>query len=105
MRPGGSYFKTLREFLNKPKDTQPDKAIETVKTDLKNFNPTEPTIIWFGHSSYILSIEGKKILVDPVFSVASPVPFFGDPFKYSHNYHPDDFPEIDIIIISHDHYD
>lgn len=105
MRPGGSYFETLRKFLNKPKDTEPSKPIETVKTDLKKFNPQEPTIIWFGHSSYILFIDGKKILVDPVFASASPVPFFGAPFKYSDNYHPDDFPEIDVIVISHDHYD
>src|SRR5690606_9934349 len=46
MRPEGSYFKTLRAFLNKPKNTEPDEAIEVVKTDLKNFNPQEPTIIW-----------------------------------------------------------
>lgn len=105
MRPEGSYFKTLREFLNKPKNTQPDQAIEIVKTDLKNFNPQEPTIIWFGHSSYILFVDGKKILVDPVFSSASPVPFFGEPFKYTDNYHPDDFPQIDLIVITHDHYD
>lgn len=105
MRSEGSYFRLLKDFLNKPEDTEPDKAIKIVKTDLKKFNPTEPTIIWFGHSSYLLYVDGKKILVDPVFSGASPVPFFGQAFKYTENYHPEDFPEIDLIIITHDHYD
>lgn len=105
MRVGASYFDLLKDFLNKPKDTEPDQPIKTIKTDLKNFNPAEPAIIWFGHSSYILFIDGKKILVDPVFTGASPVPFFGQPFAYTENYHPEDFPELDLIIITHDHYD
>lgn len=105
MRPEASYFEMLKDFFSKPKDTAPAEAIKTVKTDLKNFNPTETAIIWFGHSSYMLFIEGKKILVDPVFTGASPVPFFGQPFAYTENYHPEDFPELDLIIITHDHYD
>lgn len=105
MRVGASYFEMIKNFLNKPKDTEPAESIKTIKTDLKNFNPTEPAIIWFGHSSYILFIDGKKILVDPVFTGASPVPFFGQPFIYTENYHPEDFPELDLIIITHDHYD
>ncbi len=105
MRPGASYWGLLKNFLNKPKDTEPAEAIKTIKTDLKNFNPAEPAIIWFGHSSYLLFIDGKKILVDPVFTGASPVPFFGQPFAYTENYHPEDFPELDLIIITHDHYD
>lgn len=105
MRPDASYFEMLKKFLNKPKETEPSQAIKTIKTDLKNFNPKEPAIIWFGHSSYILFIDGKKILVDPVFSSASPVPFFGQPFKYTEDYYPEDFPEIDLIVITHDHYD
>lgn len=105
MRKEVSYWQFFKDFYNTPKDATPLAQINTIKTDLKNFNPTEPTIIWFGHSSYILFIDGKKILVDPVFTTASPVPIFGQPFDYSENYTAADFPEIDFILITHDHYD
>lgn len=105
MRPGASYFETLKDFINKPKNTEPSKPIPTYKIDLKNFNPTENSIVWFGHSSYLLFIDGKKILVDPVFKSASPVPLFGKPFPYTKNYLAEDMPNLDAIILTHDHYD
>ncbi|MBU1373570.1 MAG: MBL fold metallo-hydrolase [Bacteroidetes bacterium] len=105
MSPDGSFFKILKEWMNKSKDNIPKSIIPVVKTDLKNFKSDEPTIIWFGHSSYLLFIEGKKILVDPVFYRASPIPIFGKSFPMSYNYKPEDLPEIDILLISHDHYD
>src|SRR6476469_7838264 len=54
MSPEGSFFKILKEWMNKPKDNTPLNTIQVIKTDLKNFKPDEPAIIWFGHSSYIL---------------------------------------------------
>ncbi len=48
----------------------------SVKTDLQALNPGKDVMVWFGHSSYFLQIDGKKILVDPVLSgSASPVKF------------------------------
>ncbi len=106
MWPEGSFFKILKEWINKPKDNEPKNIIPIIKTDLINFNPgNEPKIIWFGHSSYLIYIEGKKILVDPVFNRASPISLMGKPFKMSDEYAAKDFPEIDILVISHDHYD
>ena len=61
--------------------------------------------IWLGHSSILLSINNKIILIDPVFSsYASPVPgivgrFQPPVLKLS------EIPKIDFILISHDHYD
>ena len=106
MSKDGSFIKILKEWINKPKNNEPKNIIPIVKTDLKNFNPGfEPKIIWFGHSSYLIYIEGKKILVDPVFNIASPISIIGKPFKMSDAYSAKDFPEIDILLITHDHYD
>lgn len=44
-------------------------------------------------------------MVDPVFKGASPVPFFGKPFPYTENYFAEDMPDLDAIILTHDHYD
>jgi L-ascorbate metabolism protein UlaG (beta-lactamase superfamily) len=62
-------------------------------------------LIWFGHSSYFIQTEGKRILVDPVFSgAASPFSFSIKAFKGTDVYTPDDMPAIDLLIITHDHW-
>jgi L-ascorbate metabolism protein UlaG (beta-lactamase superfamily) len=63
-------------------------------------------IVWFGHSSYFIHINGKNILVDPVFSGnASPISLFAKNYQGSNTYSTDDFPELDMVLITHDHYD
>ena len=65
----------------------------------------EEILVWFGHSSYLIQTGGKRILVDPVFCMASPVSFVNKPFKGTELYTPDDMPDIDYLVISHDHWD
>jgi L-ascorbate metabolism protein UlaG (beta-lactamase superfamily) len=80
--------------------------IPSTKTDLINLNKTENVLVWFGHSSYFIQIEGKRILVDPVFSeISSPIPFWPKAFPGSNVYTSNDIPEIDYLIITHDHWD
>jgi L-ascorbate metabolism protein UlaG (beta-lactamase superfamily) len=53
-----------------------------------------------------MQLDGKKILVDPVLSGnASPIPGTVKAFKGTDRYSVDDLPEIDYLLISHDHYD
>ena len=62
--------------------------------------------MWFGHSSYFLQVDGKRILVDPVFSgSASPVSFTTKAFRGSDVYTVEDLPAIDYLFITHDHWD
>jgi L-ascorbate metabolism protein UlaG (beta-lactamase superfamily) len=104
---GTSYMKILGEFFfSKGIDREPADSLPHIKTDLKSL-PGQPVMIWFGHSSYLISIGGKKILVDPVFSERpSPVQYAGSKsYNGTMIYTADDFPDIDLVIISHDHYD
>ncbi|MCG9879216.1 MAG: MBL fold metallo-hydrolase [Bacteroidia bacterium] len=104
--PGISMWDAAKTFLNKPKNTEPEKEIPSIKTHLPSLDPTAPQLVWFGHSSYYLMVDGIKILVDPVFSGnASPVSLFAKSFKGSDVYSAKDFPEVDILLITHDHYD
>jgi len=101
-------IKRLLEFAfeKDPEGTVPKIALPSVKTDLKTLDPNEDLIVWFGHSSLFIQIAGKKILVDPVFSkYASPIPFSNKAFEGTNIYTVDDLPEIDILLITHDHYD
>src|SRR5437868_10692914 len=77
-----SMFPILWKFMNKPKNTVPPKPLPSVKTDLKNLPDNAPVVVWFGHSSYLIKINSKYILVDPVFSGhASPFSFSAKSFS------------------------
>ena len=104
---GHSYTSIIVDqfFKNHPR-TEPKDLIPSEKNDLKNLDPSENILVWFGHSSFFMQLDGKKILVDPVFSGnASPVPGTVKAFKGTDRYTVDDLPDIDYLLISHDHYD
>lgn len=86
--------------------TKPSVAIPSIKTDIKSLPLAENVLIWFGHSSYYIQLSGKRFLIDPVFSGnASPIPNSNKAFKGTDIYSAADFPEIDYLLITHDHYD
>jgi L-ascorbate metabolism protein UlaG (beta-lactamase superfamily) len=106
MREGASYFDLLREAMSRPGNTAPPSVLPSERVDLHALKDDEPSIVWFGHSSYLISHRGFRVLVDPVlFGNSSPVSFFGKPFPVSHPYSPEDIPPIDLLVLSHDHYD
>lgn len=105
---GVTMGKMLYDFLLKEKDKniKPLEEVAFVQTDLLKLNDEKPTLVWFGHSSYLIKYKGKNILVDPVFSgYASPISTMVNAFPGTDRYHFADFPKIDLLIISHDHYD
>ncbi|MBE7123207.1 MBL fold metallo-hydrolase [Bacillus cereus] len=65
------------------------------------------SVTWFGHSASLLKIEGKKLLLDPMFGDASsPFPVFNSKrYSGAFSFEREDLQEIDAIIISHNHYD
>lgn len=61
---------------------------------------------WISHSTVLLKIDGVTILTDPVFSHSvGPTPFLGVKRKTHPPITADLLPPIDIILISHNHYD
>ncbi|RJX39554.1 MBL fold metallo-hydrolase [Paenibacillus pinisoli] len=120
---GGKFRNQMpTSMVNSPKDTF-DALIKTIKgtpnSRPKGDVPVEPfdskafmenkedQVVWFGHSTLLLKVDGVKLLIDPVFSdYASPVRFFG-PKRYSDKLPAEieELPELDAVIISHDHYD
>ena len=85
---------------------RPKDAIPAIKTDLRALDATQDLVIWLGHSSYFVQLAGQRILIDPVFSTnAAPVPQANEAFDGTSIYAADDIPEIDLLLITHDHYD
>lgn len=107
MKEKGAFFRVLKKFLNKPSNTVPPSPLPGIKTNLKDLPAGAPVIVWFGHSSYLIKIDSKHVLVDPVFSGhASPFKMKStQSFAGSDLYTVDDLPPIDLLLITHDHYD
>jgi L-ascorbate metabolism protein UlaG (beta-lactamase superfamily) len=66
--------------------------------------PSKFAAYWLGHSTVILELDGKRILFDPVFKNAGPLPFIVRRYDES-PLQREELPEIDMVIITHDHYD
>lgn len=106
LAPNTSYIQIIKDYFFGNYPVKPSKVLPAIKTDLSNFKDSINSIVWFGHSSYLLNIEGKVVLVDPVLSgYASPVNFIGKNFIGSNIYSPQELPSIDLLLITHDHYD
>jgi L-ascorbate metabolism protein UlaG (beta-lactamase superfamily) len=106
MAEDSSFWKTLRAWANKSKESKPGQPVPSVRTDLKTLPDGAPVIVWFGHSSYLLKVNGLHILVDPVFSgYAAPFSFMVKAYPGSNVYTVADLPPIDILLQTHDHYD
>lgn len=96
----------LWEFLvHRPKDRVPKEAIPAVKTDLRSLPTDHDWLVWFGHSSYMFCLNGKRYLVDPLLKMEFPASVMMTPFKGTDIYTPDDIPDIDVLIITHEHWD
>ena len=97
---------TLWHFLtNKDTLRVPQQPIPAVKTDLKNLPTDSDWLVWFGHSSYLFCLNGKRYLVDPVLKPEWPATLMMKPFAGTDIYRPEDLPEIDVLIITHEHWD
>ena len=93
-------------FFKNTERRKPADSIPSLKTDLLSLPIDQDILVWFGHSSYFIQVDGKRILVDPVLSGhASPIRGTLKSFKGTDRYTVDDLPDIDYLFISHDHYD
>lgn len=97
----------IRKRSKRAEDTHPTKKIPVIKHDeITNALQGELNLYWFGHSSVLVQMGSKNILVDPVLTqYASPFNFIGVKRFSDIPIEPEKLPYIDILLISHDHYD
>ncbi len=87
---------------------EPSEPLPVAQRVAQEFaNPaSEPRITWFGHSSVLVELDGQRILIDPMWGdYASPGRLFGVKRFFAPPIPLDDLPEIDAVVLSHDHYD
>jgi L-ascorbate metabolism protein UlaG (beta-lactamase superfamily) len=103
-----SVGKLLRQQFRKNPGRVPVNALPSMKPEFPGDSLSEKlSVIWLGHSTLLIRIGGITIITDPVFSKrASPVSIFGPrAFRLTTPIPLDDIPEIDIVLLSHDHFD
>jgi len=104
---GVNMLSVLWSFLTDKTPRQvPADPLPSVRPEMRSLDPKEDALIWFGHSSYFLQTDGKRLLVDPVFNGhASPVSFAAKSFPGTAIVHAADLPDLDLLVITHDHWD
>ncbi len=100
------HIEMYRKFFFEKGEKYPSEPLPQEKLDpSKLLSPTKGlSASWLGHSSILLNIDGYSVLTDPLFkrkiSLVGPTRFNRELVVEI-----DDLPHIDVVIISHDHYD
>lgn len=102
-----NMFSAGWKFLFSRNDRTPDSTLPTQPVNLAAFTSRgadQLNATWLGHSSLLINVDGLRIATDPVFqkriSLFGPSRYNGDiPLSI------DSLPELDVVIISHNHYD
>lgn len=103
----GSMITALREYVQRKPQLKPDRPLPQVKLSRQTIEEIrEDTAIWFGHSTLLLQMGGTRLLLDPMFGITSSPIGGGKRFNRELPFgNLGEFPPIDAIILSHDHYD
>ncbi|MBC8319491.1 MAG: MBL fold metallo-hydrolase [Bacteroidetes bacterium] len=104
------YWELIKKMIKDSPNRKPNENIIVEKINLKaieNHNTGVTKLTWFGHSTFLLEMGGKKILIDPMLGKSpSPHSLIG-PKRYSKEVpiEIEKLPAIEAVILSHDHYD
>jgi L-ascorbate metabolism protein UlaG (beta-lactamase superfamily) len=108
--PIGSLLSVMWEFIKGGDGREPKDTIPTVPFDLERWDAVPGSamaLAWFGHSSLLLKMGGVTFLTDPVFGERASAFSFAGPkrFVYDSYMTVDQLPKVDVVLLSHDHYD
>ncbi len=101
-----SMISMMKDFLKGNPERRPKVPLQMTSYAPGTEKGPAAKITWFGHSAFLLEIEGKTILFDPMFGKA-PTPFPVRNQRYSRElpFKIEELPVIDAVVLSHDHYD
>ncbi len=106
---GSTFFKVLWRYLAEQAERTPRRPLGPFQTDPRAYDKPAASglrVTWMGHSSMLIEIDGMRVLVDPVWEQrASPYEWMGPKRFFAPPLRLEDLPRIDVILLSHDHYD
>lgn len=98
----------LSEYVKGNPNARPKEPLKVQRITKSFFSKSvnKASVTWLGHSTSLIQLDGKLLLLDPVFTAyASPFRFGGRRYSEQLPIEIADLPEIDVVLISHDHYD
>lgn len=99
----------MMEWLRKDAQTVPQAPVPTERRTAADFEAAPASglrITWLGHATSLVEIDGRRFLLDPVWSDrTSPIPWTGPKRFFEPPLPLDELPRLDAVLISHDHYD
>jgi L-ascorbate metabolism protein UlaG (beta-lactamase superfamily) len=102
-------FKVLPLYWKNQAEAEPKRPLGPFRTDAQVYATLPASglrVTWFGHASSLIEIDGRRVLVDPVWEQrASPFPFMGPKRFFQPTMALEEIPKLDVVVISHDHYD
>ena len=105
----GVLAKVLWMYLTNREETVPKVALGPFRTDASVYGALPESglrVTWMGHSSMLVEIDGARVLIDPVWDErASPMQWSGPKRFFAPTLGLEELPELDAVLISHDHYD
>jgi len=108
MKPG-TYWNTAYQYLfQRQKDRTPSHPLPVAEMDGISRKPAAEgfRFVWLGHSSVLVELERKRILIDPVLSERASIVSWAGPKRFQPPpIEAKDLPKLDAVLISHDHYD
>ncbi len=110
-RTQGSIGQMLRASLSSdairsPQDSSEIPRVQPSTAELADAPATGLRMTWLGHSTFLVDIDGQRVLIDPVWGErVSPFTLLGPARYYPPLIALEDLPPIDVVVISHDHYD
>ncbi|WP_040337671.1 MBL fold metallo-hydrolase [Candidatus Blastococcus massiliensis] len=105
LAPANTRDGLLRQWHEERHVGLPGGPIPLARTELPA-EAAELAVTWFGHASALLEVDGRRVLVDPVWGHrVSPSPVFGPTRLHEPPMPIEDLPPVDAVLISHDHYD
>lgn len=94
---------SIWQYFFPPPGKHPGQPLPSKPFDARELGDGQ--LVWLGHSTVLMQLAGQIVLTDPVFFRASPLPGTVKPFAYRHPILIPHLPDIDVVVISHDHYD
>lgn len=105
--PQKSFWTAMKwRWSREPAEWPTSRGLNVSSATSIQSQPSEPTVTWIGHSSFLLQAEKKNILFDPVYSeTVGPVSWLSPRRVVPPGITLEQTPKIDVIFLSHDHFD
>lgn len=104
--PAGDTPSIVRELVFGKERRRPRKPVPLMVPELDSPPADGLRVTWMGHATALVELEGRRVLIDPVWSErVSPSQAVGPRRMHPMPLAIEALPAVDAVVISHDHYD